>query len=119
MNELGLMGLLVTQAAAIVILSLAPGHRLRALLNIAASFISFIAACSLFFARPENSDFFLIDDFNIYLVVLNTFIGFTTSVFSASYIGHELETGNLTPAYLRFYHAMYQAMLGAMNLALV
>ncbi|OHC74814.1 MAG: hydrogenase 4 subunit F [Rhodospirillales bacterium RIFCSPLOWO2_12_FULL_58_28] len=119
MNELGLMGLLVTPAAAIVILSLAPGHRLRALLNIAASFISFIAACSLFFARPENSDFFLIDDFNIYLVVLNTFIGFTTSVFSASYIGHELETGNLTPAYLRFYHAMYQAMLGAMNLALV
>ena len=51
--------------------------------------------------------------------MLNTFVGFTTSVFSASYIGHELETGRLTPAYLRFYHAMYQTLMFAMNLALV
>ena len=51
--------------------------------------------------------------------MLNTFVGFTTSVYSASYIDHELETGHLTPAYLRFYHAMYQAMMGAMNLALL
>jgi hydrogenase-4 component F len=50
--------------------------------------------------------------------VLNAFVGFTTSVFSASYIGHELETGRLTPVYLRFYHAMYQAMMAGMNLAL-
>jgi hydrogenase-4 component F len=50
---------------------------------------------------------------------LNTFVGFTTSVFSASYIGHELATGKLTPLYLRFYHAMYQLLIFAMNLALV
>ena len=46
-------------------------------------------------------------------------VGFTTSVFSASYIGHELEVGRLTPTYLRFYHAMYQVLMLAMNLALV
>ncbi|MEX1061010.1 MAG: hydrogenase 4 subunit F, partial [Methyloceanibacter sp.] len=40
-------------------------------------------------------------------------------VFSASYIEHELETGRLTPAFLRFYHAMYQVLMFAMNLALV
>ena len=40
--------------------------------------------------------------------MLNTFVGFTTSVFSASYIAHEVEIGRLTPRYLRFYHAMYQ-----------
>jgi hydrogenase-4 component F len=51
--------------------------------------------------------------------VLTTFVGFTTSVFSASYIEHELETGRLTPAFLRFYHAMYQVLMFAMNLALV
>jgi hydrogenase-4 component F len=51
--------------------------------------------------------------------VLTTFVGFTTSVFSASYIGHELETGRLTPTNLRFYHAMYQTLMFAMNLALV
>ena len=51
--------------------------------------------------------------------MLTTFVGFTTSVFSASYIGHELEIGRLTPASLRFYHAMYQVLMFAMNLALV
>ena len=51
--------------------------------------------------------------------MLTTFVGFTTSVFSASYIGHELETGRLTPAYLRFYHAMYQLLMFGMNLALI
>ena len=40
-------------------------------------------------------------------------------MFSASYIAHELETGRLTPTYLRFYHAMYQVLMFAMNLALV
>src|SRR6185295_18839242 len=34
-------------------------------------------------------------------------------------IGHELEIGRLTPRYLRFYHAMYQMLMFAMNLALV
>src|SRR5208282_2542247 len=46
------------------------------------------------------------------------FVGFTTSVFSASYIAHEVETGRLTPTRLRFYHAMYQVLMFAMNLAL-
>src|SRR5207237_235129 len=44
---------------------------------------------------------------------------FTTSAFSASYIGHELEIGRLTPRYLRFYHAMYQTLMFAMNLGLL
>src|SRR5690606_28997922 len=40
-----------------------------------------------------------------------------TSVFSAGYIEHEIETGRLTPGMLRFYHAMFQSLLLAMNLA--
>jgi len=63
--------------------------------------------------------FLVVDDVNIVFIILNTFVGFTTSVFSASYIAHELEIGRLTPASLRFYHAMYQALLAAMNLALM
>jgi hydrogenase-4 component F len=56
--------------------------------------------------RPEAGEFLLVDDFNVYLIVLNTFVGFTTSLYSGSYIDHEIDTGRLTPAYLRFYHAM-------------
>jgi hydrogenase-4 component F len=52
-------------------------------------------------------------------VMLTTFVGFTTSIFSASYIGHELAIGRLTPTFLRSYHALYQAMIGAMNVALI
>src|SRR5439155_26134968 len=63
--------------------------------------------------------FLQIDDLNVVFVVLNTFVALTTSVFSASYIAHELETGRLTPVYLRFYHAMFQFMMFGMNLALV
>ena len=40
-------------------------------------------------------------------------------MFSASYIGHEIETGRLTPRFVRFYHAMYQVLMFGMNLALI
>ena len=73
----------------------------------------------MFCLEPATGSYFLVDDLNIVFIVLNTFVAFTTSVFSASYIAHEIETGRLTPLHLRFYHAMYQILLFAMNLALV
>jgi hydrogenase-4 component F len=100
------------------ILALLPGYRLSAQLNVLASGASFLAALVLIEQRPPVNDFLFVDDLNIVFLVLNTFIGLTTSVFSASYIRHELDTGRLTPVYLRFYHAMYQMMLFGMNLAL-
>ena len=84
-----------------------------------AAFLTFLAAVSLFFGRPAPGPYLLVDDLNNVFIVLTTFVGFTTSVFSASYIGHELEIGRLTPTLLRFYHAMYQVLMFAMNLALV
>ncbi|HEX5518374.1 MAG TPA: hydrogenase 4 subunit F, partial [Pseudolabrys sp.] len=85
-----------------------------------ASLLTLIAALSLFTTeRRAPGQYLLIDDLNIVFIILNTFVGFTTSVFSASYIGHEIEIGRLTPRFVRFYHAMYQALMFAMNLALV
>ena len=79
-----------------------------------------LAAAGLFLVpRPETGQYLLVDDLNVVFIALNTFVGFTASVFSASYIGHELDTGRLTPAMLRFYHAMYQVMMFGMNLAFV
>jgi hydrogenase-4 component F len=51
--------------------------------------------------------------------MLTTFVALTTSIFSASYIGHEIEIGRLTPRSVRFYHAMYQVLMFGMNLALI
>ena len=105
---------------AILPLALLPDYRLTARLNIAASLSTFLAALSLLIVdRPLPGPYLLVDDLNIVFIILNTFVGFTTSIFSASYIAHELETGKLTPAYLRFYHAMFQMMMFGMNLAFV
>jgi len=99
-------------------LALLPDWRLGARLNMLASLATLVAACALFGLDGFATPYLLIDDLNVVFVVLNTFVAFTTSVFSASYIGHEVETGRLTPAQLRFYHAAYQFLSFAMNLAL-
>jgi hydrogenase-4 component F len=88
-------------------------------LNVSAVLLTLMTALLLLKQRPEPNLYLLVDDFNVYLIVLNTLVGFTTSLFSASYIGYELASGRLTPVYLRFYHAMYQVLLFAMNLALL
>jgi hydrogenase-4 component F len=111
---------LVVPLAAAALLAVLPGYRIPSRLSVLASLGTLVAACSLFAADlPQHGAYLLVDELNIVFIVLNTFVAFTTSVFSAGYIGHELGTGRLTPAYLRFYHAMYQVLIFAMNLALV
>jgi hydrogenase-4 component F len=61
---------------------------------------------------------FLIDSFNVYLIVLTAFIGLTTSIFSAPYMEHEKELGKLTDKRLRLYHSMFQGFMLAMYLVL-
>src|SRR5258707_1509044 len=102
-----------------LLLVFVPWHRLAARINVVGSFLTFLAGLSLFHFPVAAGEFVFIDDFNIYLVVLTTFVAFTTSVFSASYIDHEVEIGRLTPIRLRSYHAMYQAFILTMLLALV
>jgi len=115
----GLAAILLLPAATAALLAVLPGYRISAAVNVASSLLTFLASVSFLFAKPASGDYFLVDDLNIVFVVLNTFVAFTASVFSASYIAHELETGRLTSVHLRFYHAMYQTLLFAMNLALV
>ena len=113
------MLVLLIPLIAAALLAVIPNYRISARLNVLASLLSFLAAIALLPHRPSPNQYLLIDDLNIVFILLNTFVGFTTSMFSASYIAHELETGRLTPRYLRFYHAMFQLMLLGMNLALL
>ncbi len=120
MNLDALSAVLVLPVGAAVLLVLMPGYRLSAWINVASSLLTFLAAASLLVLdRPAPGEFLHLDDLNIVFIVLNTFVGFTAAFFSASYIGHELEIGRLSPSNLRFYHAMYQLMMFGMNLALV
>ena len=114
-----MLALLAVPAGAALALAVLPDHRLGARLNVGAALVCLLAAATVSQARPTANLYLFVDDFNAYLIVLNNLVNFTTSIFSASYIAHELETGRLTPKLLRFYHAMYQALVFAMNLALL
>ena len=113
------MLVLIIPAVAAAVLALLPTYTLAARVNVAATFLTFVSALGLFFISERPDGLLLIDDLNIVFIVLTTFVGFTTSIFSSGYIAHELEIGRLTPLYLRFYHAMYQILMFGMNLALI
>jgi hydrogenase-4 component F len=61
---------------------------------------------------------FLVDSFNVYLIVLTAFIGLTTSIFSNPYMEHEKDLGKLTAKRLKLYYSMYQGFMLAMYLVL-
>ena len=95
-------------------------------LNVGLTAIVFV--CSLFlawevFSHPRPlmvaKRWLYIDGFNIYLIVLTTFIALTTAIFSHYYMNHEVEQQRLTPHRMRLYYVMYQAFLLAMLLALM
>jgi hydrogenase-4 component F len=101
------------------VLALMRDDRRAAWLNVFVSFLTLACALALLIERPEPGPYLIVDDLNAVFVIIGTLVAFTTSVFSASYIAHELETGHLSAAYLRFYHAMYQMLMFGMNLALL
>jgi hydrogenase-4 component F len=102
------------------------GHKDRAgELSAAVSFLTFAAAAVLT-ARIVGegpirvfNEMFFVDSFNVFLVTLTAFVGFTTSLFSRSYMRNEQHAGKLTPARLRLYHSMFQLFMFTMLLALL
>jgi hydrogenase-4 component F len=93
--------------------------------NVAASLLTLLAAAALavrvFADGPQlvaDRQFF-VDSFNVFLVALTAFVGFTTAVFSRPYMRIEQEHGRLSPGRLRLYHAMYQLFSFTMLLALL
>lgn len=61
---------------------------------------------------------FYIDAFNVYLILLNAFVGMTTAVFSGPYMAHEVEIGRVDDGRMRLYYSMYQGFLFTMLVAL-
>ncbi len=110
---------LAIPGAAAVVLALLPGYVWPSRLNVLACALTFACAASLLFGAGHVANYLFVDELNVVFIVLTTFVGLTTSAYSASYIRHEIESGKLKPNYVRFYHAMYQALMFAMNLALL
>jgi len=101
------------------------GHRvLGGWINVVASGVTLAAAVALaldiYTHGPSLSGGkqLYIDAFNVYLVVLTAFVGFTTAIFSRPYMQHEVERRRLGTRRLRLYLSGYQAFMFAMLLAL-
>ena len=62
---------------------------------------------------------FFVDPFNVFLVALTAFVGFTTALFSRPYMRIEEHHGRLNAARLRLYHSMYQMFSFTMVLCLL
>jgi hydrogenase-4 component F len=94
-------------------------------LNSAMSFCTFVAAALLTTRVINGGSFtvwdeqFFVDAFNVFLVALTAFVGFTTSLFSRPYMRIEQHHGKLSVNMLRLYYSMYQLFSFTMLLALL
>ncbi len=107
-----------------LLLALVGHSRYAPEVNTACSFATFATAAVLT-ARiiaegpmVVGGTYFFIDSFNVFLVALTAFVGFTTALFSRPYMRIEEEHGKLNRARLRLYHSMYQLFSFTMLLAL-
>jgi hydrogenase-4 component F len=62
---------------------------------------------------------FFVDPFNVFLVALTAFVGFTTAIFSRPYMRIEHAHGRVTAGRLRLYHSVFQIFNFTMLLALL
>ena len=121
MELIALLGLPLLGGAA---LALWGASARAAELNALFSFVTFLAGCVLtarvIAGGPMliGDEQFFIDAFNVFLVALTSFVGFTTALFSRPYMRIETDRGHLTPGRLRLYHSMYQLFMFTMLLAL-
>jgi hydrogenase-4 component F len=86
--------------------------------NIAAATITFLLACRLPWLQGAGS-LLLVDPLSTHVAILTAFVAMTTAWFSRSYVAVELAEGRLDSWRLRQYHALYQALVGFMMLALL
>ena len=107
---LAVLGFPIAGAA---VLALIGERREAPAVNVAISFLTFAAAVALT-ARVIvdgpllvlDRQFFVDPSFNVFLVALTAFVGFTTAIFSRPYMRIEQEHGRLTAGRLRLYHGV-------------
>ncbi len=116
MNTLDLI-LVIPVVAALLQIFVRP-YAIAAGINVLATVLVFGGSISLFFSRPETTTYFVLDNLNIYLIALTSFVFMTTSIFSVSYIAHEIEIDRIPPKLSRLYHVLFQCFSFTMLMAL-
>ena len=108
-----------------LVLAILGARRFAPEINVGVSLATLLAASLLVVRIIRNGPLlvgheqFFVDPFNVFLVALTAFVGFTTAIFSRPYMRIEQHHGRLTARRLRLYHSMYQLFMFAMLLALL
>jgi hydrogenase-4 component F len=108
-----------------LLLAVFGARRFAAELNAGVSLATLLAASLLVVRIIQNGPIlvwheqFFVDSFNVFLVALTAFVGFTTALFSRPYMRIEELHGRLNARRLRLYQSMYQLFMFAMLLALL
>ncbi|HEV2977368.1 MAG TPA: hydrogenase 4 subunit F [Casimicrobiaceae bacterium] len=122
METLALLGCPLAGALLLAIVGERPA---AARVNVAVSLLTWLAslALSLKVARDGPllvlNKLFFVDSFNVFLIALTAFVGFTTALFSRPYMQIECAHGRLTPGRLKLYHSMFQVFNFTMLLVLL
>ena len=93
--------------------------------NVAVSLLTWLASLALSLKVVRDgpllvmNKLFFVDSFNVFLIALTAFVGFTTALFSRPYMQIERAHGRLTPGRLKLYHSMFQVFIFTMLLALL
>jgi hydrogenase-4 component F len=102
------------------------GHKrwapeLNAVMSLATLGAAALLTASVIAKGPKTAmeEQFFVDPFNVFLVTLTAFVGFTTALFSRPYMRIEQDHGRLNSARLRLYHSMYQFFSFTMLLCLL
>lgn len=117
---------LLTPPAWVILLPLATAiclafvrdHRQAGWINLASAAITALLSFRLPWQQTVGA-LLLVDPLSAHMAILTAFVGFTTAWFSLGYIRTEATAGRLDPWHLRQYHALFQAFLGSMLLALL
>jgi len=119
---LAVLGLPLVGAALLAVIG---ERRFAPAVNVAISLFTFVAALALTVRVAVDGPLlvldkqFFVDSFNVFLVALTAFVGFTTAIFSRPYMRIEQEHGKLTVGRLKLYHSMYQLFNFTMLVALL
>nr|WP_283949525.1 hydrogenase 4 subunit F [Limobrevibacterium gyesilva] len=104
---------------AAAVLAAVPRRDIAAWINIAAAAAAaFALACRLPWEMGAGT-LLLVDPLAAHMAILTSFVGMTTAWFSRDYVAVEEAAGRLDARGLRQYHALFQAFLGFMLLALL
>lgn len=113
---------IIIPAAGAVSLALFRDARHGAWLNILISAAGLVASVRLALMVLNYGaiagEMFYVDAFNVYLIVLTSLVGLTTSVFSRPYMAHEFKIKKVTLLRLQLYHVSFQGFMFTMLLAL-